>query len=73
MLVPAQIVAFALNSSIRRVGLYRIAFFIPNITSTVAIAIVFGSAFSNNLGLLNAVFQGGLFTRHPEGFESEDC
>ena len=58
MLVLALIVAFALNSSIRRVGLYRIAFFIPNITSTVAIAIVFGSVFSNNFGLLNAVFQG---------------
>lgn len=58
MLALALIVAFALNSSIRRVGLYRIAFFIPNITSTVAIAIVFGSVFSNNFGLLNAVFQG---------------
>lgn len=57
MLLLALVVAFGLNSSIRRVGFYRIAYFVPNITSTVAIAIVFGSIFSNNFGLLNAVLQ----------------
>ena len=57
MLVFALVVAFALNSSVRHVGLYRIAYFIPNVTSTVAIAIVFGSIFSSNFGLINVVLQ----------------
>ena len=33
---------------------YRVAYFVPNVTSVVAITIVFGSIFSNNFGLLNA-------------------
>lgn len=57
MLVLALVIAFALNGSIRRVGFYRIAYFIPNITSTVAIAVVFGSIFSNNFGLINTVLR----------------
>lgn len=57
MLLLALVIAFGLNSNIRRISIYRIAYFVPNITSTVAIAIVFGSIFSNNFGLLNAVLQ----------------
>ena len=36
---------------------YRVAFFMPNVTSLVAIAIFFGSVFSNNFGLVNAILQ----------------
>ena len=44
-----------LNSAIRFTGFYRIAFFLPNVTSLVAIAIFFGSVFSTNFGLINAI------------------
>lgn len=54
MLFLALVIAFLLNSQIRFKTFYRVAFFIPNITSLVAIAIIFGSIFSNNFGLINA-------------------
>ena len=55
MLFLALVIAFLLNSQIRFKTAYRVAFFIPNITSIVAIAIIFGSLFSNSFGLFNAV------------------
>ncbi len=57
MLVLALILAFLLNWPIRGKGFYRAAYFIPNVTSIVAIAIIFGSIFGNNAGLLNAALQ----------------
>jgi cellobiose transport system permease protein len=54
-LILAMIIAALLNSSVRFKGFYRIAYFVPNVTSLVAIAIIFGSLFSSNtFGLLNA-------------------
>lgn len=38
--------------------IYQIAYFIPNVTSLVAIAIIFSSIFGNQFGLLNALLQG---------------
>lgn len=55
MLFLALLIAFLLNSQIRYKGFYRIAYFIPNVTSLVAIAIIFGSIFANHFGLLNSV------------------
>jgi cellobiose transport system permease protein len=57
MLVLALILAFALHSTVRFKGFYRVAYFVPNITSMVAMAIVFGSLFATQSGLLNAGLQ----------------
>jgi cellobiose transport system permease protein len=54
----ALVVANMLNSAVRFGGFYRIAYFVPNVTSVVAITIFFGSVFSTNFGLINAVLQG---------------
>lgn len=55
MLFLALVIAFLLNSNIRAKGFYRVAYFIPNVTSIVAIAIIFGSIFGNHFGLLNSI------------------
>jgi cellobiose transport system permease protein len=55
MLFLALVVAFLLNSPLRFTTFYRVAYFIPNVTSIVAIAIIFGSVFGNSSGLLNAL------------------
>ena len=57
-LIFALVLAFLLNQSIRGKTLFRIAYFIPNVTSLVAIAIIFSSIFGNQFGLLNAALQG---------------
>lgn len=54
MLFLALIIAFMLNQQIRFRSAYRIAYFLPNVTSIVAIAIIFGSIFSDQFGLINA-------------------
>ena len=54
MLFIAMVIAVLLNSNVRFRGFYRVAYFIPNITSLVAIAIIFGSVFANSFGLFNA-------------------
>ncbi|GAA1283357.1 cytochrome c biogenesis protein [Planotetraspora silvatica] len=55
MLFLALVLAVLLNSKVRFTSVYRIAYFIPNVTSLVAIAIVFGAVFSTNQGLINAI------------------
>ncbi|MEU5892989.1 sugar ABC transporter permease [Streptomyces sp. NPDC047461] len=55
MILLAMITAVMLNSAVRFKSLYRVAYFLPNVTSVVAIAIVFGSIFSTNAGMVNAV------------------
>ncbi|MDO0938053.1 sugar ABC transporter permease [Streptomyces sp. DG2A-72] len=56
MIFLAMVTAVMLNSAVRFKGLYRVAYFLPNVTSVVAIAIVFGSIFATNNGMVNAVF-----------------
>ncbi|MGW0760005.1 carbohydrate ABC transporter permease [Streptomyces sp. NPDC002814] len=56
MIFLAMITAVMLNSAVRFKSLYRVAYFLPNVTSVVAIAIVFGSIFATNNGMVNAVF-----------------
>ncbi|MDQ0945397.1 carbohydrate ABC transporter permease [Streptomyces sp. V1I1] len=58
MLFIALVTAVMLNSAVRFKSFYRFAYFLPNVTSVVAIAIIFGSVFSTNFGLVNAVLQG---------------
>ena len=57
MLFLALLLAFLLHSNISAKGVYRVAFFVPNITSMVAMAIVFGSVFSDSFGLINAALK----------------
>jgi cellobiose transport system permease protein len=58
MLALALVLAFLLHSNIRGKSLYRLAYFIPNVTSMVAMTIVFGSVFSDGFGLVNAALRG---------------
>jgi cellobiose transport system permease protein len=53
-LTLALVLAVLLHSVKRFKAFYRMAFFIPNITSTVAISIFFGALFATNYGLVNA-------------------
>jgi cellobiose transport system permease protein len=56
MICISIILAFLLASPLVKLrSFYRIAFFLPHVTSIVAIAIVFTSVFSNQFGLLNAL------------------
>ena len=57
MLLLALVIANALHNATRFRSFYRMAYFIPNVTSVVAVTMVFGSIFSNNFGLLNAFLQ----------------
>jgi cellobiose transport system permease protein len=54
MLFLALVIAFLLHQNIRFKRFYRVAYFIPNVTSMVAMAIVFGSVFSDSFGLINS-------------------
>lgn len=58
MLLLALGLSFLLNQSLRFRTAYRVAYFLPNVTSLVAIAIIFASVFGNQFGLLNALLQG---------------
>jgi cellobiose transport system permease protein len=53
----ALVIAAMLNSTVRFTSVYRIAYFVPNITSLVAVAIFFGAVFSTNFGLVNAILR----------------
>ncbi|MGW2034902.1 carbohydrate ABC transporter permease [Streptomyces spinosus] len=57
MVFLAMVTAVMLNSAVRFKNVYRFAYFLPNVTSVVAVAIVFGSVFSTNFGLVNALLQ----------------
>jgi cellobiose transport system permease protein len=53
MTALALLIAVGLHSSIRFKGAFRIAYFLPNVTSIVAMSLVFGSIFSSEFGILN--------------------
>lgn len=56
MIFLALLLGFILNSkSIKGKGLFRAVFFIPNITSTVAVASIFMLIFDMNYGILNKI------------------
>ncbi|MEV0640493.1 sugar ABC transporter permease [Streptomyces sp. NPDC050619] len=57
MIFLAMVTAVMLNAAVRFKNVYRFAYFLPNVTSVVAIAIVFGSVFSTNFGLVNALLR----------------
>jgi len=56
MLFFALVIAFLLNAPFTRFrGFYRTTFFITNVTSIVAVTIIFKSLFGNQYGLLNYI------------------
>jgi cellobiose transport system permease protein len=55
MLCLALVIAAMLNSAVRFRGFYRVAYFVPNVTSLVAMALFFAAIFASNFGLVNAV------------------
>lgn len=54
-LVLATIVALMLNSTLRFSTTYRVIYLVPNITSMVAMGILFSSLFSSQFGIANAI------------------
>ena len=54
-IVCGLLLALALNGNIRGVPLYRTAFFLPNITTTVAVCVVWAWMYDKNYGLFNNV------------------
>lgn len=54
-LVLAMIVALMLNASIRYSTTFKVMYFLPNITSIVAMGVLFGSIFSSRFGMLNGL------------------
>jgi cellobiose transport system permease protein len=55
MLFLALIIAVLLNAGVRFTSFYRIAYFLPNVTSLVAVTLFFFAIFSSSNGLVNAV------------------
>ncbi|WP_274363160.1 carbohydrate ABC transporter permease [Paenibacillus thermotolerans] len=54
MLFFALIIAFLLHAPfVRFRTLFRVGYFLPNVTSIVAVAIIFGALFANEFGFLN--------------------
>ncbi|MBK7820813.1 MAG: sugar ABC transporter permease [Tessaracoccus sp.] len=54
-LALSTIVALMLNSTLRFSTTYRVIYLIPNVTSLVAMGILFSSLFSSQFGLANAI------------------
>ena len=63
-LILALILAFILNQAfLKAKGIFRLAVFMPNITSVVAVAIIFSAMFGINYGVINYVLT--LFVLEP--------
>jgi cellobiose transport system permease protein len=57
MLFLSLVIAVLLHQNIRFKGFYRVAYFMPNVTSMVAMALVFGSVFSDTFGIVNSALK----------------
>jgi cellobiose transport system permease protein len=69
-LVLALIVAHLLNSITRLRTVFRMGVLLPNVTSIVAVALVFGQIFSRDFGIINWVL--GLFGGDPINWQAGD-
>jgi cellobiose transport system permease protein len=56
-LILATFLALLLNKTLRFSTTYRVVYLLPNITSVVAMGILFGSIFSSRFGVANALIQ----------------
>lgn len=54
-LVFGLIVAVMLNAAVRFSTTFKVAYFLPNITSMVAMGVLFGSIFSSQFGIANGI------------------
>lgn len=54
-LILAMIVALMLHANVRYSMTFKVMYFLPNVTSIVAMGVLFGSIFSSRFGLLNAL------------------
>lgn len=54
-IITGMLLALAMNSAIKGIAFYRSAFFLPNITTTVAVAIVWTWLYNDSYGLINAL------------------
>ena len=61
----ATLVALALNSAVRFSTTYRVAYLIPNVTSLVAMGILFSSIFSSDFGIANGILATLGFDKIP--------
>jgi multiple sugar transport system permease protein len=67
-LVGSLLVAAAINRRIRGITLYRLAIFIPVVTSTVATGVIFSWVLDPNFGIVNSLlYKVGI---HQQGFFS---
>jgi cellobiose transport system permease protein len=65
MLCLALVIAALVHSVGRGKGFYRMAFFVPNVTSVVAMAILFRMLFASNFGLINVVLHAVGLPTYP--------
>jgi ABC-type sugar transport system permease subunit len=63
--VLALIVALVLNGPVRFRAFWRAAFFMPYVTASVAIAIVWRNMLDNNYGMLNGLLDMAGFSQQP--------
>ena len=63
--VVALLISVALNSIKKLQGVYQTIFFLPYVTNTIALGLVFSVLFSNN-GLVNSVLE--MFGAHPRAW-----
>jgi len=67
MLVIALVLAFLINLQfVKHKEFFKTTFFLPYVTSVVAVTILFGLIFSNQSGLINAVLE--MFGKQPIAF-----
>ncbi|WP_369810008.1 carbohydrate ABC transporter permease [Gracilibacillus caseinilyticus] len=71
-IIVGIVLAYALNSAIIKMkGLFRVSIFMPYVTSTVAVAIVFGVMFnSQEFGLMNVII--GWFGMDPMSWSTSE-
>ncbi|HKT05596.1 MAG TPA: sugar ABC transporter permease, partial [Rugosimonospora sp.] len=65
MLFLSLVLAVMINSVARLSTFYRIAYFIPNVTSLVAVAIFFFAIFSSQFGIANATLRAAHLPQVP--------
>jgi cellobiose transport system permease protein len=69
-LVFAILIAHALSLVLRLRTMFRMAVLLPNVTSIVAVTLIFGQIFSRDFGILNWFF--GLFGVEPTNWQAGD-
>ena len=57
-IIPALILALALNQKLRGLAFYRTVYFVPVVSSTVAVALLWRWMYNPNFGMLNYLLNG---------------